>query len=53
MSLSQIQIWSSPKWRAEAEAWIGHLLEKHSMRLTGDIEQPRIRVWSTPVEGPN
>jgi Ser/Thr protein kinase RdoA (MazF antagonist) len=52
MSLSQIQIWSSPQWRAEAEAWIGQQLHKHSLRLIGEIEQPRLRAWSTHLKVP-
>lgn len=39
-------------WRREAEAWIGRQLERHGHRQTGEIEQPRIRPWSTQLTVP-
>jgi hypothetical protein len=41
--------WHDPRWRAEATAWIEEQLGHHGLRITGPIEQPRIRPWSTAL----
>ena len=44
--------WSSSDWRREAEAWILDRLACAGRTVTGPIEQPRIRVWSTQLTVP-
>jgi hypothetical protein len=40
-------LWNQPEWRAEAHAWI-----KQAVRVTGPIEQPHARPWSTVMRVP-
>lgn len=40
---------AGPDWRRETEQWIIARLEQRGHRLTGAIEQPRIRPWSTQM----
>jgi hypothetical protein len=40
-------VWAGPAWRAEAEAWIRGALEGLGIAVTGPIEQPLVRPWST------
>ncbi|AKU17063.1 phosphotransferase [Luteipulveratus mongoliensis] len=42
-------IWSSPSWRAEATAWIDQALASRGIRRTGEVEQTRVRAWSTQL----
>jgi hypothetical protein len=44
--------WLDPTWRAEAHAWIEDQLGRQGIRITGLIEQPRIRPWSTALVVP-
>jgi hypothetical protein len=44
--------WLDPAWHVEATAWIEDQLGKHGRRITGPIEQPRIRPWSTALVVP-
>jgi hypothetical protein len=39
-------------WRRDAEAWIHERLECEGHALTGPIEQPRVRPWSTQLTVP-
>ena len=39
-------------WRHEAEAWIVEQLDHHGDTLSGPIEQPRVRPWSTQLTVP-
>lgn len=39
-------------WRAEAEAWTESALAAAGITVTGDVEQPRIRPWSTQLTVP-
>jgi hypothetical protein len=39
-------------WRAEAEAWVVTELARHDREVTGPVEQPRIRPWSTQLTVP-
>jgi hypothetical protein len=40
---------TAPKWRAEAGAWIGERLGDLGLHVTGEIEQRRVRPWSTQL----
>jgi hypothetical protein len=40
-------------WRSEATRWIGDELAAIGVGVTGDIEQPRIRPWSTQLVVPS
>lgn len=44
--------WSQPGWLEEAQSWLRKILEKHSLFLTGPIDQPHIRPWSTVLRVP-
>ena len=39
-------------WRQEAETWIREQLDLHDDTLSGPIEQPRVRPWSTQLTVP-
>ncbi|MRJ99941.1 phosphotransferase [Aeromicrobium sp. S22] len=39
-------------WRRAAEDWICRELDRHGHQVTGPIEQPRIRPWSTQLTVP-
>jgi hypothetical protein len=39
-------------WRREAETWIAEQLAGEGHRITGPVEQPRIRPWSTQLVVP-
>jgi hypothetical protein len=39
--------WESAEWRAEAELWIGSQLDGLGFKISGPIEQPHVRPWST------
>jgi len=47
------QSWSESvggkEWRREAERWIHDVLGKRGVKVTGPVEQPRIRPWSTQL----
>ena len=45
-------LWQQPDWQAEAKAWIHSALEKNNLQLTGEIEQPHVRPWSTVMTVP-
>ena len=45
-------VWSGAEWRAEATAWIEEELGRAAYRITGAIEQPRVRFWSTQLTIP-
>lgn len=40
-------LWAGKTWRAEAERWIRVVLRERGIAVTGEIDQPRIRPWST------
>lgn len=46
------QLVADPAWRAEAHRWISACVAGSGRRLTGPIEQPRIRPWSTHLLAP-
>lgn len=41
-----------PEWRGEAERWVKARLSESGCRLVGEIEQRRIRPWSTQLVAP-
>ncbi len=43
---------ASEQWRSSAIEWIEECLARASIRVTGPIEQPRIRAWSTHMTVP-
>jgi hypothetical protein len=44
--------WEQPGWLDEARAWIRARLEARGLELSGGIEQPHIRPWSTVLTAP-
>jgi Phosphotransferase enzyme family len=44
--------WATSAWRDSAAAWIDQILRKRGLTRTGEIEQPRIRFWSTQLTAP-
>lgn len=44
--------WVQPDWHAGATSWIQARLAEHSLELTGEIEQPHVRWWSTVMRVP-
>ena len=44
--------WSIPGWLEEASAWIRAQLTRNNLQLTGAIQQPHIRPWSTVLTAP-
>lgn len=43
---------TDPAWRAEAEAWLVAACEADGRVVTGPVEQPRVRPWSTQLVAP-
>jgi hypothetical protein len=44
--------WDEPDWRPEVEDWMRAMLTKRGLSITGAIEQPHKRVWSTILKVP-
>jgi hypothetical protein len=44
--------WQDPHWLAEAHAWIEDRLGRAGLTLTGELEQPHVRPWSTVIRVP-
>jgi aminoglycoside/choline kinase family phosphotransferase len=44
--------WNTPDWRQQATDWIHAETEQHSIRITGEIEQPHTYAWSTLLHIP-
>jgi len=44
--------WTTSGWRDEAYGWIERILSEHGLTRTGEIEQPRVRFWSTQLTVP-
>jgi hypothetical protein len=44
--------WLDPGWRATALAWVEEELARLGRHLTGPVEQPHIRPWSTAMSIP-
>ncbi len=47
-----ILLWQQPDWQAEAYAWVRSTLMNNNLQLTGEIEQPHVRPWSTVMTVP-
>jgi hypothetical protein len=45
-------LWSQPDWLETASAWIHTTLTRQQIAVTGPIEQPHIRPWSTVLRVP-
>ena len=44
--------WNLPGWLDEASAWICAQLARNGLTLTGEIQQPHLRPWSTVLTVP-
>jgi hypothetical protein len=47
-----VEAWTDPVWLAEVHAWIEEGVGDLGARLTGPIEQPHVRQWSTALRVP-
>lgn len=47
-----VEHWSSPGWRAEAQAWLDAQLARAGRERTGEIAQPHLRPWATVLSAP-
>ena len=45
-------LWHQPDWQSEAQTWIRSMLDENKLQLTGEINQPHIRPWSTVMTVP-
>lgn len=45
-------VWTSRAWRDDAESWIREAVVTAGHEITGEIEQVRVRVWSTQLTVP-
>ncbi|MDX1378028.1 MAG: phosphotransferase [Anaerolineales bacterium] len=46
-------LWQNPDWQKKAHDWIRAEASRHSIQITGEIEQPHIRHWSTVMKIPS
>ena len=44
--------WSQPGWLEQAQAWVHAEMQRQSMGVSGTIEQPHVRHWSTVLRVP-
>ncbi len=44
--------WSEPGWRDQAEAWIHLRLADHGIRVSGGIDDVKMRIWSCVMRVP-
>ncbi len=44
--------WSQPGWLEQAQAWVHAEMQRQSMGVSGAIEQPHVRPWSTVLRVP-
>lgn len=44
--------WTQPEWQQSAHDWIQQQLDAQQLALTGPIEQPHVRPWSTVMRVP-
>jgi hypothetical protein len=47
-----LAVWTDPLTIAEAQAWLREAAERSGRRITGPIEQPHVRPWSTVFRAP-
>lgn len=52
MKTGSVNPWTHPGWQEEVEAWIRAQLARRAIAVTGEIEQPHIRPWSTVLRIP-
>jgi len=52
MNNSTLQ-WHDPKWQQQAHDWIRTQADRLSIHITGEIEQPHVRTWSTVMRVPS
>ena len=45
-------LWQDPDWRTQALDWIRAETRRHSIQITGEIEQPHTYAWSTVLHVP-
>ena len=45
-------LWHDPAWKKQVHEWIRMEAERHSIHITGEIEQPHILHWSTVMRVP-
>jgi hypothetical protein len=46
-------LWAQPDWLAEAHTWIRAEMNRLNLPLSGPIEQPHVRPWSTVMRFPS
>ncbi len=44
-----VSLWTSRAFIEEARAWVAAQLAPRGIRLTGELEQPHVRVWSSTI----
>lgn len=44
--------WATEAWRDRATTWVDEVLAGHGIVRTGEVEQPRLRMWSTALTVP-
>jgi len=45
-------LWQNPDWQKQVSDWIHAEVERHSIRITDEIEQPHMYAWSTVLHIP-
>lgn len=45
-------LWQNPDWQKQATDWIHDEAKRHSIRVSGEIEQPHTYAWSTVLHIP-
>jgi len=50
---TQSLLWHDPEWRKQSHDWIYEEADRHSIRITGKIEQPHVYAWSTVLQIPS
>jgi len=52
MSTQPQILWRDPTWQKEAHEWIHAEAQRHSILISGEIEQPHVYPWSTVLRVP-
>jgi aminoglycoside/choline kinase family phosphotransferase len=52
MSNQNQPLWQDPAWHNQVRDWIQAETKRHSIRITGEIEQPHVYAWSTVLHVP-
>ena len=45
-------LWQDLEWKEQVREWIHAQAQRHSMLVTGEIEQPHMYAWSTVLHVP-